>query len=77
MFQTPVYGLFSGLFKGSNHGSSYRGYNYIENDLSGNELAGVRVIGSRLYLPFNRFRFQNWIRTRKVAKLPINEHQMP
>ena len=40
--------LFSLLFKGSKHGSSYRGWSHIENDLRGNEnwfeLAGVRVI---------------------------------
>ena len=29
MFRTPVY-FFSRLFKRSKHGSSYRGYNYIE-----------------------------------------------
>ena len=40
--------LFHLLFKGSKHGSSYRGWSHIENDLRGNEnwfeLAGVRVI---------------------------------
>ena len=50
MFRTPVDGFFSRLFKGSEHGSSYRGQNYIENDLRGNEngfeLEGVRVSSS-------------------------------
>ena len=47
MFRTPVDGFFLRLFKGSEHGSSYRGQNYIENDLRGNEnrfeLSRVRV----------------------------------
>ena len=44
--------LFSRLFKGSKHGSRYRGQNYIENGLRGNEnwfeLAGVRVTAGKI-----------------------------
>ena len=59
--------LFSRLFKGTKHGSSYRGKNYIENDLRGNEnwfeLAKVRVIGSRLYFWRNSRCFIWWWNT--------------
>ena len=52
MFRTSVDGFFPDLFKGSKHGSSYRGKNYIENDLRGNdnwfELAGVRVTKGKI-----------------------------
>ena len=44
--------LFSRLFKGSKHGSSYPGQNYIENDLRGNknwfELSRVRVTEGKI-----------------------------
>ena len=49
MFRTPVDDFFFPTFRGSEHGSSYRGQNYIENDLRGNEnrfeLARVKLQG--------------------------------
>ena len=61
MFRTPVDGFFSRLFKGSKHGSSYRGQNYIENELRGNEnwfeLAGVRVIEGSSYRESTVYQF--------------------